>query len=236
MIDERHLELIHADLDGELSADQRAELARALLANPNARAMRDELSWLFGELARLDDVPPPADFTSSVMSGIRETDPVQPRRAISGGWDGRVALRYAAVFVGVLLLGTVLFAPGIRNTDRLDVAELVGTIGGPDAASRQSPIDRAKIDLTQVRGTVDSYRLGGQLVLDLDLQISKAIEVRATHGRQAFQVRLDPTSGSHSERVLWLPDHYEAGAPLRFQIYADGRLLHEAALRSSNPG
>ena len=43
MIEERHLELIHAELDGELNAEQRAELSRLLLANPEARAFRDQL-------------------------------------------------------------------------------------------------------------------------------------------------------------------------------------------------
>jgi hypothetical protein len=236
MIDERHIELIHADLDGELSGEERAELARVLLANPEARALRDELSRLFGELGRLDDVPPPADLTKSVLSGIPWARPSRRSFGVSGGgWDGRAALRYAAVFVGVLLLGGVFFAPGIRNPGGLDVSELVGTIGDGDTASRQSPIDRADIDLTQVRGTVNSYALGGQLVLELDLQIAEALEVRATHGGQTFQVRLDPNSGSRTERVLWLPDHREeAATPLRFQIYAGGHLLHEGSLRSAD--
>ena len=32
MIEDRHIELIHAELDGELSSEQRAELSRVLLA------------------------------------------------------------------------------------------------------------------------------------------------------------------------------------------------------------
>lgn len=233
MIDERHIELIHADLDGELSGEERAELARVLLANPEARALRDELSRLFSELARLEEMPPPAGLVSAVLSSIPCSRSSRRSIGVSGGWSGRSALRYAAVFVGVLLLGGVFFAPGIRHPGGVDVSELVGTIGKVDPASRRAPIDRADIDLAQARGTVNSYTLGDQLVLELDLKISAALEVRATHGGQTFQVRLDPTSGSHTERVLWLPDHREGTAPLRFQIYAGGRLLHEGSLRSA---
>jgi len=235
MIDERHIELIHADLDGELSPEQRAELARVLLANPDARALRDELSRLFGTLAKLEEAAPPPSLASSVLSAIRWPDQARHRQ-ISGGWNGRVALRYAAVFVGALLIGAALFAPGIRSTGGPDVSDLVGTIGGSGAAARQSPIDWADIDLAQVRGTVNAYRLGSQLVVELDLRVSEAVEVRATHAGQTFQVSLDATSGSKAERVLWLPDEAEDGAPVRFQIYADGRLIHEDMLRSSAAG
>jgi anti-sigma factor RsiW len=236
MIDERHFELIHRDLDGELSRDERAELARVLLAKPEARALRDELGRLFGELARLDDVPPPPDLAASVLSSIPKADPARRSNRFSGGWDGRVALRYAAVLGGILLLGAVLFAPGIRSPGSPDISELVGTIGHPDAASRQSLIDRTRVELPTVTGTVNSYRLGGQLVLELDLQVSQAIEVRAAHAGQTFQVRLEPTSGSKAERVLWLPDEAAAGAPVHVQFYAAGQLLHENTLRSSGSG
>ena len=37
MTNARHLELIHAEIDGELDERQRAELARSLLADPEVR-------------------------------------------------------------------------------------------------------------------------------------------------------------------------------------------------------
>ena len=46
MADVGYLELIHAEIDGVLDERQRAELARRLLADPEARAVREELREL----------------------------------------------------------------------------------------------------------------------------------------------------------------------------------------------
>ena len=43
MTDDERMTLIHAELDGDLSSEQRADLARLLLADPSTRALRDEL-------------------------------------------------------------------------------------------------------------------------------------------------------------------------------------------------
>jgi len=236
MTEQRIIELIHAELDGELTTEERAELSRALLADPEARAAREQWGRLFGELEKLESVAPPPALAASVLSALEGRADAPRVRAISRPWYAGTGLRYAAVFVGALLIGAALFAPGIRSTGGPDVSDLVGTIGGSGAAARQSPIDRADIDLAQVRGTVNAYRLGSQLVVELDLRVSEAVEVRATHAGQTFQVSLDATSGSKAERVLWLPDEAEDSAPVRFQIYADGRLIHEDMLRSSAAG
>ena len=40
-LEERQVELIQADIDGELAGADRAELSACLLANPAARQLRD---------------------------------------------------------------------------------------------------------------------------------------------------------------------------------------------------
>jgi hypothetical protein len=205
MIDERHFELIHADLDGELSREDRAELARVLLANPEARAQRDELSRLFAELARLDDVPPPADLTPSVLARIPGAGPARRSGVISGGWDGRAALRYAAVFVGGLLTSAVVFQLGRHGAVAPDVSDLVGTIGGHDIASQQAPADRIRLELDQVDGTINSWEVGSQLVLELDLRAREPVEVVAHHADQTVRFNLGTQGDAAAEHLLWLP-------------------------------
>jgi hypothetical protein len=58
MIDQKYLELIQAEIDGELAEHDRAELARFLLANPGARAVRDDLKRLCATLDRVEPVEP----------------------------------------------------------------------------------------------------------------------------------------------------------------------------------
>ena len=54
MIDDERIALIHAELDGDLSSQQRADLARLLLGDPQVRALRDELRDLGSRLDALD--------------------------------------------------------------------------------------------------------------------------------------------------------------------------------------
>ena len=115
MIEERYLELIHAELDGELTAEQRAELSRLLLANPEARAFRDQLNRLFGELAKLEDVAPPSDLSASVLGALRIPAGPEPSHIRGRAWYAAPAFRYAAVFVGGLLASALLFGSGARH-------------------------------------------------------------------------------------------------------------------------
>ena len=201
-----------------------------LLANPEARALRVELSRLSGALEQLESVAPPSELATSVLSSLSIRTPEGSGRR----WYSGNGLRYAAVFVGGLALSAALLGPGMRGAKAPDVADLVGTIGGPAAGDRQAPIDRARIDLPQVRGTVNSYRLGTQLVVELDLEATQPVEVIASHGSETFQFRVGGTAGSDSERLLWLPqDGTPAGSPIRLEVHGGGRLLHQATLRSA---
>src|SRR5678816_424910 len=123
MIEERHVELIHAELDGELTAEQRAELSRLLLANPEARALRDQLNRLFGELAKLEDAVPPAELSASVLSALRAQAGPEPTGTGWRTWYASPVFRYAAVFVGGLLASALLFGSGARHAAGPDVSQ-----------------------------------------------------------------------------------------------------------------
>src|SRR5215467_7841201 len=109
--------LIHAELDGDLSSQQRADLARLMLADPQMRALRDELRGLSSRLDALEQAEPPAQLKDSILKRLRPV-PVAAanRRAYFGRW------RLAAMIAGLLLAGAIVFetvqgpAPGSRET------------------------------------------------------------------------------------------------------------------------
>ena len=235
MIEDRHIELIHAELDGELTSEQRAELSRVLLANPEARSLRDELNRLFGALAQLEDAAPPRELHASVLNAI-DAQP-GPAQSVRRSWYTGPAFRYAAVFVGGLLASAILLGPGARQADGPDVSELVGTIGGQHAAKIGAPIDRVKLDLAQVSGAVNSYQLEGQLVVELDLKASEPIEVVATHGGQTVHFSLGSRPDAVPERVIWLPTGKPQAEPaVQIEVYGGGKLLHRDSLRAPRGG
>jgi len=233
MIEERHLELIHAELDGELTAEQRAELSRLLLANPEARAFRDQLNRLFGELAKLENVAPPSDLSASVLGALRIPAGPEPSHIRGRAWYAAPTFRYAAVFVGGLLASALLFGSGARHGAGPDVSQLVGTIGGHDAAGRGSPIDRVKVNLAQVTGAMSSYQVDGQLVVELDLRANEPIEVVATHAGQTVHFSLGSQPDAAPERVLWVPSAAaDTGRGVELELYGRGQLLHQDSLRA----
>jgi anti-sigma factor RsiW len=236
MIEDRHVELIHAELDGELTSEQRAELSRVLLANPEARALRDQLSRLFAELGKLEEVDPPAELAESVLNAIDRATPRSARPARQAWYTGP-ALRYAAVFVGGLLLSAALFGPGMNQVAGPDVSELVGTIGGHGYAGRGSPIDRVDVDLEQVKGVVNSYRVDGQLAVELDLAASEPIDVVARHAGQAMHMSLESRPDGTPERVVWLPTGQVQSDPqVELELYSGGQLVHRGSLQASPGG
>jgi anti-sigma factor RsiW len=64
--DPRGLELMHAALDGEATAEELQELERLLAADPGARAEYDALRRLFDALQALPQLDPPPGLAESV--------------------------------------------------------------------------------------------------------------------------------------------------------------------------
>ena len=48
-VSEDDLALVHAEVDGELTAERRSELHRRLLAKPSLRALREQLRGLLAQ-------------------------------------------------------------------------------------------------------------------------------------------------------------------------------------------
>jgi hypothetical protein len=238
MIEDRHIDLIHAELDGELTSEQRAELSRVLLANPEVRARRDELNRLFGVLAKVASVEPPHDLATSVLQAVgleaKATRDPAARAGFRGtAWYTPTLLRYAAVFVGGLLASAAVLQLGSRGGSHLDVSQLVGTIGGHDLAAPEAPIDRIELDLAQVSGSASSYVVESVVVLELALSARQPVEVVAVQGDRSVSFRLAARLGEAPEQLLWVAG--DAGArelAIELKIFGSGTLLYEGALET----
>jgi len=97
--DDERMVLIHAELDGDLSSEQRADLARLLLADPQARALRDEFRSVCSRLDAVGQVEPPPQFKDSILNRLpsrpaattyRVRQPLAACRDARGAAGGRV--------------------------------------------------------------------------------------------------------------------------------------------------
>jgi anti-sigma factor RsiW len=182
--DPRLLELLHAEIDGQLSATEWEELERLLAATPDGPLLRDQLRRIEAALARLPSVPPPADLHQRILRAL----PAAPRAAAPGwqrghGRHGRV-IRYAmaaglvVAMVGIGFSGTLrqAFAPG----------ELVATMGGQPGAT--APADSVAIDAPGLAGTVALQPDGARWRLVIDLASTGPVAVRAAYDAPAFRL------------------------------------------------
>ena len=74
MIDERTLELIHAEIDSELDGAARAELELRLQDDPDARSLRADLARVAAALAQMAPVTMPAQLHERLTAAIPLTE------------------------------------------------------------------------------------------------------------------------------------------------------------------
>jgi len=135
-MDSEHRDLIQADLDGELDGPARAELARYLLAHPDARLEREALARLAAALAAIPQEEPPAELRERILGALPPEERRGTSPAAGGVWPLRgfagrpAALRFAAALVGAALVATLAYQLGSTHAP-LPSSELVGTMGQP---------------------------------------------------------------------------------------------------------
>jgi hypothetical protein len=166
MTDPRRLALIHAEIDGELDNEQRAELARCLLADPETRALRDQLQHLSKALEAFEEAEPPVDFRESILAALPQ---LPPRKR----WSAAPEWRYAALIAGVCVASVLVFevarGPGPAATD---VAGTIASSGTPTV------LDTASLANGPVSGHISLYRDRAGLGLEFEVRASGPVDVR----------------------------------------------------------
>src|SRR5512135_2329165 len=107
MLDEKTFELLNAEIDGTLSATDRAELSRRLLESPELRALRDDLRRACAELDRLPRVEPPAGLREKILAALPQAGSATEAQARRGFAFGPRSLRFAAAIVGGVLVSAL---------------------------------------------------------------------------------------------------------------------------------
>ncbi len=179
MVDPARLALIHAEIDGELDARQRAELSRYLLADPALRALRDQIRQLCTALDAVAEVEPPPQLRTDILAALPQNP---PRR--SGLARPVLKWRYAAVLAGVLLTGTIVFRV-LDFGQQPAVNEMAGTLADPRSAVT---LDMVQMTQGAVSGRISLIRAGTGVELALDLAASAPVDVLIASGERSLRV------------------------------------------------
>jgi hypothetical protein len=177
--DPAQLELIHAEIDGELDPAQRAELARRLLADPDARALREDLRRICRALDELVQAEPPAQLRERILALAALPPPAQKRRWLSApGW------RYAAAIAGVLTAAAIVTE--IVRGPVPPTSEVAGTMAVAPAAA--TLVDSVRLGNGPISGTVSLYRDRAALALEFELSAGAPVDVLVASEGQTVRV------------------------------------------------
>jgi len=223
MSDTGHLGLIQAEIDGELDGRQRSELAQRLLADPEARALREEFLRLCRALDAMADVEPPAHLRVGILNAL----PPAPRSPMRYGWSAP-RWRYAALLAGVLGAGTVVFetvkGPGPATS------EVAGTMA---AARAPTALDAVQLGEGPVAGRVSLYRDSGGLGVAFEVVTPAPVDVLIVGGGHTLRVNDLGGHGGSSvpATVVALPGFATNGQAVTVTFLMAGRPVSSATLR-----
>src|SRR5262245_20225909 len=215
--------LIHAELDGDLSSQQRAELARLLLADPEMRKLRDELQDVSRRLDALGQVDPPPQFKDSILNRFRSV-PVAAanRRASFGRW------RFAAMVAGLLAAGAIVFetvqwpAPGSRET------------AGTMATDAPTTVDSVAVGGGPVTGRATLYRDRTGLAIGLEVSAAEPVDILITTAGRSFRINglgsLDPAG--RTRQTVALPGVAMQGQDIELSFLIGARTVTRATLHA----
>jgi hypothetical protein len=222
MTDTGYLELIQAEIDGELDGGQRSELARRVLADPAVRAVRDDLRRLCAKLDAIEEVEPPAQLRTNILQAL----PISATPRSRFQWPAP-RWRYAALIAGVLgataLVYETVDGPGPGS------AEVAGTI-----AARGAPLtlDAVALGAGPVTGRVSLYRDGGGLGVAFELAASAPVDVLIASDGHTIRVNgLGQTGPAKQSTTVALPGYGTDGSRVvELTLLMSGRKVGRATL------
>jgi len=221
--DDERMALIHAELDGDLSSQQRADLARLLLGDPQVRALRDELRGLCSRLDGVEQVEPPPHLKDSILRHLSSVPVVVGyRKASLGRW------RLAAMVAGLLMAGTIVYetvqgpTPGSRET------------AGTMAADAPTALDSVAVGSGPVTGRATLYRDKSGLAVGLEVSAAEPVDVLIAAGGHTFRINGlgTPNPPRGTRHTVALPGVAMQGQDIELSFLMGERTVSRATLHA----
>lgn len=245
-IEQKFQDLINADIDGEISAAEKAELQAFLGESPAGRALHDELSSLSRTLDGVEPVEPPPYMRHIIMNAVPQARVAEKTPGFLHTLFAAPALRYALMFAaGVFLTLSIVNSGQISNQAFDNVTGLVGTVADPITAPVESSISVNEVDIA---GTVSLRKAGSLLILDFDMVAKDHIEIEADYTDRTIwfngfaQLESEGTTvavesgrirvGMDGKRrwALYLQNKGGRETTVSLRFLSDGKIIHQARL------
>jgi len=246
-IEQKFIDLINADIDGEIEHSDKNELDVFLAENDEARALHGDLGTLCGSIESIEPESPPPHLRQVIMNSVQPTPVTTESPGILQMLFASPVLKYSGTFAaGVLLALSVLSSDQISNEAFDDVTGLVGTISDPIAGNL---VNEIAVDNAEVAGQVSLRRIGTMLILDFDLVANGPVEIEADYSDRTIwfngfaQLESSGTTvsaktgsvtlGMEGKRryAVYLQNSSERGVTFNLRFVSKGEVVHEASLK-----
>ena len=181
-------ELMSAEIDGELSEEERTLLDKHLISNPDAQSVRTQMTKLSEGLDQVKEIEPPADLGRSIMAAL---PPVPQASAIAVRPRFRAArlsiLKYGYVFAAGIILGLILHQAVTKRTTTVDLNDLYGSMAPRVVGGAWQPADGMSFTSDSLTGSVQLAQLGSTVVLEFDFDSIGTVEISVRYDPQLVQ-------------------------------------------------
>jgi len=251
-IDPNIVELINADIDGEISPADKDTLEAMMAESPEAQAMHAELSGLSSSLDELPDLDAPPYLIHTIMAEVPKNES-QGHGDLLRGLFAAPALRYAAMFAaGAVLTLSLVNSDQVSERAFSDVTGLVGTISSEVPVG--SGIQTLQIDRTDVAGHITLRSSGPLLIVDFDLVSNGPIDIVATYSDQSVWFNgfaqlespgasISAESGRISMKIngkrryaLYLHNAGDRNISINLRFMSDGEVVYDTDIQYAQPG
>lgn len=251
-IDPDIIDLINAQIDDELSADDRERLEEYLAGNPAACEYRDDLAAFCGQLNTVEKLDPPEHLQHLILDNLKPVAKVESSSSmvdVLAALFGVNGVRYAASFAaGVILTYALVNSGQISDGAFDDVTNLVGTMTQPEPLGEAARVDDLRLTLNEIAGTVTLNRAGPMLIIDFDLASESPVEIVAGFNDPDVwfngfaQLESEGTSISaatgkvtlstlgQGRYAVYLYDASPGAATVNLQFISSGTVIHEETL------
>jgi len=230
-MEERIIQLINADIDGEITSSERQELESVLESSADARDMRSELLKLNNLLDSMPMKEPPTDLSHKILDQIK-LPAGKKTFSLAGLFSSFQPVTVGVAFAAGLLV-TVSFyemIPGIGVPG--DTAGMVGTMVSSQARTTQAVKNDIFLEGDGFSGTVSLNENAGIYVLNFDLDSENRTDVQVGLGRTGLAFGGFAEVKGNADEVM--NSVAISGSTLKVQNL--GRQQFAVFLRETHPG
>ena len=186
MINERILELINAEADGELRPEDQSELDAALESSAEARAMKSELQKLSNLIDGLSPLQPPQGLRDQILGNIELPKP-KSSFSLSSLFSSFQPATAGVAFAAGLLLTVGFYEFSSERLVPGDSASMVGTMIAGKASAPEFMENDMHLKGDGFSGTISLRETSGMYILNFDLESEMSTEIKVGLDKTGFE-------------------------------------------------